>query len=253
MGSFQKVTTGVDSRHLVGLGTAILLLAALGGCSATTPDRSEAAVVTPSLATASGSPGAAAAPGEPDADAPSKSETVPSTSTATTDASVSESGDSSSAGQTPGPGAEADPEVSDMQPTMQQPPEPALSDDEIRETYGDDEPEPAEPVAGTLCNLSRSHFEALSAKVVSGEAIDDSMLRLAALSLSDDLGVWEGISWQFPDLGAELDTAREIYAHWEYAIGLVDVGDSDAALVELANADDLIEGLPGEDVAEVGC
>lgn len=250
MGSRQAIDTRSRARW-AGFGVAFLVLASLSGCSGATPDRSEAAEGVPAASTTSGSSAPSATPAQSDAGGQSEAESGASTSSASTEPSPAEAGASSSADETVGP--ETSPQESDPQPTLQQPPEPALSDDEIRETYGEDEPEPAEPVAGTLCNLSRTHLEGLSSQIVNDGAVDDGMLRLAALSLSDDLGVWEGISWQFPDLGAELDTARQIYAHWEYAIGLVDVGDADAALAELATADDLIEGLPGEDVAEVGC
>ncbi len=130
---------------------------------------------------------------------------------------------------------------------------PAIPNDEIREIYGPDSPEPAEGVVGTLCNLNRPHLEELSARVLVEGQLDDQMLRIAALSLSDDLGVWEGLAWQVPSAEDEIEMAREIYAHWEYAVGLVDAGDQQGALEEWNAAVDLVEDLPAGDVAEVGC
>lgn len=138
-------------------------------------------------------------------------------------------------------------------PTPAVGPEPALSDEEIRETYGVDESEPADSVVGTLCNLSRPHFSELGDRIVVDGAIDDQMLRMAALSLSDDLGVWEGLAWQYPELSKDFDTARDIYAHWEYAVGLADAGDAAGALGQITAAAILIQDLPNGDVAEVGC
>ena len=138
-------------------------------------------------------------------------------------------------------------------PTAAEQPEPALSDEEIRETYGADAPEPAESMLGTLCNLNGPHLEKLSAQVMVDGTLDDQMLRLAALSLSDDLAVWEGLAWQLPDAADEIDVAREIYAHWEFAVGLVDAGDPQSAIEEWNAAGDLIDALPAGDVAEVGC
>lgn len=224
----------------------------LAGCSGATPDRSEAAEQTPASGVTSAGAASEGAPEDSADDMQSASDSGAAVVTTQSASSAPEREEATSdTDQNAAP--EAGTDESEMQPSLQAPPEPALSDDEIRETYGAEEPEPAEPVAGTLCNLSRSHVENLSAQIVSDGVIDDGMLRLAALSLSDDLGVWEGISWQLPELDEELDTARQIYSHWEFAIGLVDVGDTDAALAQLNIADGLIADLPGEDVAEVGC
>lgn len=150
--------------------------------------------------------------------------------------------------------AEEDPKGSDAPlPTPAAQPQPALSEEEIRATYGSDEPEPAESMVGTLCNLNRPHLEQLSERVVAESQLDDQMLRLAALSLSDDLGVWEGMAWQVPDAAEEIETAREVYAHWEYAVALVDAGDQTSAMEEWNTATTLIAGLPAGDVTEVGC
>ncbi|WP_162802273.1 hypothetical protein [Ornithinimicrobium murale] len=112
---------------------------------------------------------------------------------------------------------------------------------------------PADEVLGTLCNLRQSHVELLSSRILVDGQIDVQMLRLAALSLSDDLGVWEGIAWQYADLEDELDAARSVYGHWEYAIGLTDVDDVDAAVEQIEEAELVIDTLPGDEVVEVGC
>lgn len=138
-------------------------------------------------------------------------------------------------------------------PTPAAPPEPALSNDEIREIYGTDDPELAESMVGTLCNLNRVHLGELSEGVVTGPKIDDQMLRLAALSLSDDLGVWEGMAWQVPEATKEIEVAREVYSHWEYAIALVDAGNDQLAMTEFNTAEELIQGLPAGEVGGVEC
>ncbi len=171
----------------------------------------------------------------------------------TSSATVAESGPSSDGSQTDAQESNNSQAAETPIPTPDDQPEPALSQEEIRETYGKNQPEPAESMVGTLCNLNRPHLEELSAHVVVDGQLDDQMLRFAALSLSDDLGVWEGLSWQMPGAEEEIEVAREIYAHWEYAVGLIDAGDHQTAMDEWNAAAELVNGLPSSDIIEVGC
>lgn len=221
-------------------------LLAIGGCSV--EDAGVAAGPTSSSSPGQGSLAAQNAPGE-DSGTPSETgesadSPSPSNSESPSAAATSPIGTSD---------AETGQESEVVVPTPAEQPEPALSQDEIRETYGTGEPEPAESMVGTLCNLNRPHLEELSARVVVEGQLDDQMLRLAALSLSDDLGVWEGMAWQVPEAESEIEVAREIYAHWEYAVGLVDAGDQETAMDEWDAAAELLAVLPPGDVSEVGC
>lgn len=186
------------------------------------------------------------------ADSPSPS--AGGTATSKTAAEATEPLSHPQAPESTGPATGEEQVQSDVPPpTPAEQPEAALSDDEIRETYGAGAPEPAESMVGTLCNLNRVHLEELSESMATGLQLDDQMLRLGALSLSDDLGVWEGMVWQVPEATKELEVAREVYAHWEYAIALVDAGDDQSAMAELNAAEELIQGLPAGEVGEVEC
>lgn len=224
----------------------VLTLVVLTGCSV-----DNATGASGPTSTQAASPGGEAAPtptaadqalpatgtGGSDPPRTTESESVPEGDGSTTETRVSETARESEA----------------PLPTPADQPEPALSEEEIRETYGTGAPEPAESMVGTLCNLNRPHLEELSARVVVDGKLDDQTLRLAALSLSDDLGVWEGMAWQVPGVEDEIEVAREIYAHWEYAVGLVDAGDQETAMDEWDAAAELVGALPTGDVSEVGC
>lgn len=235
-------------RPVAYLGSVALVIALSAGCSGALPESSASGDIQgPERVTATTTDPEAIKPDQaPESSTGGQS---PATATAPSPQPSDEPGDE------PGdpPEATAAPAVPDeAQPSLQAQPEPALPGEEIRETYGDN-PSPADSVEGTLCNLTQEHLSQLSEATRSEGAPDEQMLRLSALSLSDDLSVWEGIAWQYPDLEGDIEVARQIYAHWEYAIGLLDVGDDGAAVAELTAADQLIAGLPSNEAIEVGC
>lgn len=240
----------VTSRRLCALGVLIALTAGCSGAGADPPAgsamRGAASVVGESDAAASTGPLPA-----PTQDVASTEETEPSGSSDAT--SPGTSTDVEVEVETEADPSPAQPSIpAEAQPTFQEQPEAALPDEEIRETYAENPP-PADSVEGTLCNLTQAHLAQLSAATRRAGSIDDQNLRLAALSLSDDLSVWEGVAWQYPELAADIEAARTVYAHWEFAIGLHDTGDLVAAAEELEAADELIDTLPDAEALEVGC
>lgn len=238
----------VTSRRLGTIGVLLALTTGCSGAGADTPagsaTREAASVVAEQDAAEPGAslPVTTAEPTSTQAAAPSSTSDATSPATSS-DAEVETEAD---------PSAEQPSVPEEAQPTFQEQPEAALSDEEIRETYADNPP-PADSVQGTLCNLTQAHLAQLSAATTTHDSIDDQMLRLAALSLSDDLSVWEGMAWQYPELASDIEAARTVYAHWEFAIGLHDTGDPAAAVAELKAADELIDTLPDAEALEVGC
>lgn len=245
------------AKFLFGLAAAAVLVA---GCAGTDPTESE---TTPGHASVGqvqvsephdGSPmGATGSSGEADASEQSSAATLPD---AAPTAAVAEDGPEEESQEEQGAGdteREGDRTLSqEMVPERPELPEPALSNEEIREIYGD-ERAPAAHVEGTFCNLRQSHLEQLSSRAISGGQVNDQMLRLALVSLGDDLAVWEGVVWQFPEVESEFESARAIYGHWYYAVALLDHGEADAAHQEFLAAQKVIDGWPEEAVNDGQC
>lgn len=145
-----------------------------------------------------------------------------------------------------------DDDSSAEKPTLEPRPEADLSDEEIRDIYTDDA-EPGRTVTATLCNLHQGRLDLLEKHIVSRDGIDDSNLRLALISLGDLLGVWEGLTWQLPEAAADIETAREVYASWDFALALQESGDSAGAQEQLDAASEAIDRLPADPDAELGC
>lgn len=149
------------------------------------------------------------------------------------------------------PGSPEDSATQDT-PELQERPAAEDSNEGILSEYPDDPP-PADEVAGTLCNLTKDHLEMMNSHVSDSPELDEPGLRLALISLGDQLETWEGISWHFPETQPHIETAQSIYSHWEYALGLLDIGDEVEAQQQLNLATALIDTLPGAAVAEAGC
>lgn len=138
-------------------------------------------------------------------------------------------------------------------PTLEPRPEADVSDKQISKMYSDDVV-PGQQVTATLCNLTQGHLEVLEKHVVSqGGGVDDSNLRLALISLGDLLDVWEGLSWDFPKAGDDIDTARDVYASWDLALALRESGDPAGAQEQLDAASAAIDRLPADPEVERGC
>lgn len=125
-------------------------------------------------------------------------------------------------------------------------PEPDYADDagaDLQQFDYPDDPEPAESIVGTLCNLNQTHFEGLRV-TRDGEPVVDDNLRTVLVGLSDLLGAWETLRNHYPDSVPDIDTAREIYELWDEAVLNVDNGDLDAAQTAMDEAESLLEELP---------
>lgn len=106
-----------------------------------------------------------------------------------------------------------------------------------------DDPEPAESVVATLCNLNRDYFETLQ-PTKDGKAVVDSTLSMAVLGLSDLLDYWDSLRPHYPEVGHDIDVAWAIRDAWDEALLAVENGDPSVAQGAMAKAQGLIEDLP---------
>ncbi|WP_299520881.1 hypothetical protein [uncultured Serinicoccus sp.] len=186
---------------------------------------------------------------------------APDSATSTLDASAGgDSGDASAspttgdvnAGVTAAPSADAqepmktddpDPEMASGAPAVSQ----DFSDDagaDLEEYDYPDDPEPAESVVATLCNLNRGYFSSLAESA-------DADLRMAVVGVTELLGYWESLVPHYPAVEEDVATAGQIVAKWDEAVLARDNGEDAAAETALGEAEELITSLP--DTAEVDC
>ena len=181
--------------------------------------------------------------------------------TSTVDASAGASGGDSSATPTSGDvnaGVTAAPSADAQEPMKTEDPDPEMASgtpsvtqdfsddagDDLEEYDYPDDPEPAESVVSTLCNLNRGYFSSLA----ESSEVD---LRMAVVGVTELLGYWESLVPHYPEVEADVSTAGDIVAKWDEAVLARDNGDEAAAEAAVAEADELIATLP--DTAEVEC
>lgn len=114
------------------------------------------------------------------------------------------------------------------------------------------EPEPADSIVVTLCNLNQEFFRGLRAEVDGSPVADDS-LRTNLIGLGDLIDEWDTLRIHYPQVTAQIDRALEIYDAWESAIAQRDAGDAAASSRDMANAEEVIGRLPETGTAPVGC
>lgn len=234
-------------RPLRALAAAVLVVAVAGGCS----QGDDAVAGTGSEANQAASTDDASASGPPqEQDGVSRTRAQP-TAVGT---SVDEGGDDTSAedrdaespvpeADNPSSGSEEDgdtgaaPEESGTAPSSSS--EPVQTQDF---DYPDD-PEPAQGVVATLCNLDSDYLLSLRNEDASGQAIVDDDLRLSVLALGDQLSYWESLRFNFPEVSADVDRAQRVYDLWDTALVDSDNGDSDSARLAMLEADEEIESL----------
>lgn len=119
------------------------------------------------------------------------------------------------------------------------------SKDPSQEYDYEDEPEPAPELAATLCNLDADYFKNLRGTDSSGKAVADDSLRMAVLSLGDNLSLWIDLQRSFPDVADDVARAQKIYDYWDEALLQADNGDPDAAQKAMERAEVEIDRLPG--------
>lgn len=188
-------------------------------------------------------------------------ESAPDPATSTSEASAGSAGGDASASPTSGDvnaGVTAAPSADAQEPMKTDDPDPEMasgapavtqdfSDDagaDLEEYDYPDDPEPAESVVATLCNLNRGYFSTLSESA-------DTDLRMAVVGVTELLGYWEGLVPHHPEVEEDVATATEIVARWDEAVLARDNGEDAAAEAALQEADDLIADLP--DAPEVDC
>lgn len=235
-----------------GLATGLMVLAlTVSGCAApgTNSDGSapqaEAGAVSQEEASSSGLPETSTPADEPTEDTPeattgadvsdAPSEDTPAATTGS-DASDAPSEDTSAAT------AEAD----GPHPVIGDTPDPPV-EVEVSET-GDDVtyapgPPPDASMSGTLCNLDREFIGALAAGATGGPNTSDD-LRLATVSLTDSLSLWNELTVHYPESTEDVDRAGQILAHWQEAVQAADVGDTDSFDEAVAAAEAEIVQLP---------
>lgn len=166
---------------------------------------------------------------------------------ASASASTGAAGPSGSSGEEATPGPEESPTLEPRPAAVEE------ETDEVLEEYPDD-PEPADEVLGTLCNLTQAHMEELDQRLVGGGGNPrPENLRLALISLGDDLAVWEGIAWHVPRYADHIVTAQRIYERWDLGLALLESGDRAAAQQQLEEASQAIGTLPGQGARQLGC
>lgn len=237
-----------------------LLVAPLTACTG----EDEAAPATSTVEQPAGAAGGGTAPradpGADGADPTEPSETSPAQETASPRTSVSSGPEPTAAPGTdppatgsaePPPPSAADATQED-EPSLQPRPTADLSDEEIRVVY-DDDAAPGEAVTATLCNLTRDHLELVESQVSGADGLDAATLRLALISLGDDLSVWEGLTWHLPGSADDIRSAQDVYSRWEFALALLESGDPVRAQEEFDVAARTIDALPDDPGVEVGC
>ncbi|WP_281966189.1 hypothetical protein [Serinicoccus marinus] len=122
-----------------------------------------------------------------------------------------------------------------------------FSDDagaDLEEYEYPDDPEPAESVVATLCNLNRSYFATLAESA-------DTDLRMAVVGVTELLAYWESLVPHYPEVAEDVSTAGEVVAAWDEAVLARDNGDVAGADAAVAEANELIDSLP--ETAQVDC
>lgn len=114
------------------------------------------------------------------------------------------------------------------------------------------EPEPADTVVATLCNLNQEFFRGLRPEVA-GEPVAEDTLRTNLVGLGDLIDEWDSLRIHYPDVVPQIDRAQEIYADWQSALALRDDGDTPASAREMAKAEEAIDALPQTGPAPGGC
>lgn len=175
------------------------------------------------------------------------------TSTQPTAANAGSSGDAmqSSAPSEVNAGVTAAPSADEQEPMKTEDPEAEMasgspsvtqdfSDDagaDLQEYEYPDDPEPAESVVATLCNLNRSYFTTLAESA-------DTDLRMAVVGVTELLGYWESLVPHYPEVAEDVSTAGGVVAAWDEAVVARDNGDGAAADAAVAEANELIDSLP---------
>lgn len=106
-----------------------------------------------------------------------------------------------------------------------------------------DDPEPADSVLATLCNLNQEWLAGLRATDGGTPVVDDT-LRMNLISLKDQLDTWDTLRPHTPEAVADIDTAQRIYDAWDKALLASDNGDAAGAAAGMADGEELLAGLP---------
>lgn len=144
----------------------------------------------------------------------------------------------------------------DVVTTESEDPDEPSPDDEVVSTTPEfeypDDPPPAEEIVSTLCNLDQEYIGSLRAESADGRPVVDENLRLAVISMMDNLLLWDSLRPHYPETGDAIDTAWRIHDLWHEALLFYESGDAEAASLAMEEADREISNLPSVDSADSG-
>lgn len=120
----------------------------------------------------------------------------------------------------------------------------------LREYDYPDDPEPADTIVATLCNLDQRFFQGLRT-VENGSPVADDSLRMSVLAVSDLLETWESLRPHYPDAVPAIDTAQAVRDTWDEALLSLENGERGPAVDLMVTAEALIAELP--ESAGAGC
>lgn len=103
--------------------------------------------------------------------------------------------------------------------------------------------QPADTIVATLCNLNREYLQGLSPGR-EGEEFPGDQLRMATLSLGDNVSIWESIKYDYPEVEQDIETTAMVHHLWSEALVAADNNDLELANDLLREADQEIQDLP---------
>lgn len=113
----------------------------------------------------------------------------------------------------------------------------------LKEYDYDEDIQPADSIVATLCNLNREYLQGLSPGH-DGEEFPGDQLRMATLSLGDNVSIWDSVKFDYPEVEQDIATTAMVHDLWSEALVAADNNDLELANDLLREADQEIQGLP---------
>ena len=166
-----------------------------------------------------------------------------------TDTAQSSAEPDSPDGQAP---STAEPESSDEQVAVGAESAPDYANDagqDIQVYDYPDDPEPAQSIVATLCNLNRDYISSLR-PTADGVPVVDDTLRTTLVVLSDYLSHWDTLRPHYPETVPHIDTAQQVHDLWDQALLEQDNGDPGAAQSTMLTAEKYLDQLPTGELSD---